>query len=222
MASPHTISVDTHERENQSCIASGYYCLRHQRAIQKCWDARAAGQTFPAAHAHVDVKLNGDSAKMNGGSVAANGPARDAIDVTGLATSPNPEDFRHSVTCGCGNVVPLYRDDKLQAICTRCGNAHDQRDNTRAGQKDDAGKLRYGLVPTKALRQIVEVLEFGARRYGEGNWMKVASGKRRYTEALLRHVYAWMDGERVDPDSGKSHLAHAGCCIVFLLVLEDM
>ena len=35
--------------------------------------------------------------------------------------------------------------------------------------------------------------------------------------AMRRHVSAFRQGERVDPDSGKHHLAHAVCCLLFML-----
>lgn len=88
------------------------------------------------------------------------------------------------------------------------------------GVKFDQGKLRYTLVPPRALRLIVEVLEFGAGKYSVGNWAKVPDAKQRYKDALLRHIYAYLEGETIDPESGVHHLAHAACCILFLLELE--
>jgi hypothetical protein len=36
----------------------------------------------------------------------------------------------------------------------------------------------------------------------------------------MRHIMAFNDGEDKDPESGLSHLAHAACCIMFLLEFE--
>lgn len=94
---------------------------------------------------------------------------------------------------------------------------------TPEGRKNDKGKPRYSLLPVKALRRVVEVLEFGAQTYGVGNWMFVenASGPDgRYINALMRHVEAWRGGERLDPDSGHPHLAHIVCNALFLLWFE--
>jgi len=33
----------------------------------------------------------------------------------------------------------------------------------------------------------------------------------------LRHLTAWWAGEDLDPESGLHHLAHAACCLMFLL-----
>jgi hypothetical protein len=38
--------------------------------------------------------------------------------------------------------------------------------------------------------------------------------------AALRHLIRWWRGEKIDPDSGLPHLAHAACSIFFLLEKE--
>lgn len=85
------------------------------------------------------------------------------------------------------------------------------------GTKLDAQKPRMTLLPKGALASIVAVLEFGAKRYGVGNWQHVAEARTRYFDAAQRHLWAWWDGTRVDSDSGLPHLAHAACSLLFLL-----
>jgi hypothetical protein len=87
---------------------------------------------------------------------------------------------------------------------------------TTAGRKFDGGKLEYGLLPPHALEETVKVLTFGAQKYERDNWQKVPDSKRRYFDALQRHVWAWKSGEKLDPESGIHHLAHAMCCLMFL------
>ena len=84
------------------------------------------------------------------------------------------------------------------------------------GRKFDGGKLEYGLLPPFALEETVKVLTFGAQKYERDNWQKVPDSKRRYFDALQRHVWAWKRGEQDDPESGIHHLAHAMCCLMFL------
>ncbi len=86
--------------------------------------------------------------------------------------------------------------------------------------KHDAGKWRFSLVPLESLMQIVGVLELGAKKYAPGNWKTVPDAKTRYFDACIRHLMAWWSGERNDEESGISHLAHAGCCILFLLWID--
>jgi hypothetical protein len=88
------------------------------------------------------------------------------------------------------------------------------------GKKYDQGKLRWSLVPWKALEKIVEVLMYGAEKYEEENWKKLEDPTRRYWEAAIRHLVLWQQGEKIDPESGKSHLAHVGANILFLLFFE--
>ena len=89
-----------------------------------------------------------------------------------------------------------------------------------AGRKDDSGKIRYSLVPPRALALVARVLTYGAERYGAHNWERVENGRERYTDAVMRHVEAWRSGEKSDPDTGVHHLAHAVCCALFLVELE--
>ena len=87
---------------------------------------------------------------------------------------------------------------------------------TTGGRKFDGGKLQYGLLPTLALKATVEILTFGAEKYEPDNWKHVPDSKRRYFDAMQRHLWAWKEGEQNDPETGKNHLAHAMCCLMFL------
>jgi hypothetical protein len=84
------------------------------------------------------------------------------------------------------------------------------------GRKFDGGKLEYGLLPPLALEETVKVLTFGAQKYERDNWQKVPDSKRRYFDALQRHLWAWKVGNKLDEESGIHHLAHAMCCLMFL------
>ncbi len=85
------------------------------------------------------------------------------------------------------------------------------------GRKDDQGKLQWSLLPWAALRPVVQVLMFGAEKYGVGNWKHVPNPQARYWNAAMRHMLAWWTDEKNDPETGQSHLAHAVCCLLFLL-----
>lgn len=54
---------------------------------------------------------------------------------------------------------------------------------------------------------------------GEHNWRK-GIAYSRLIDAAMRHLAAWSGAEDLDPESGLSHLAHARCCIGFLLAYE--
>jgi hypothetical protein len=94
-------------------------------------------------------------------------------------------------------------------------------ENKIIGVKNDFadGKLRWSLLPLDAVEEIVKVLEHGAKKYSVDNWKYVENGTERYWDSLVRHIMAWKQGEIIDPESGLSHLAHAGCNVLFLLYL---
>ena len=85
--------------------------------------------------------------------------------------------------------------------------------------KFDTNKVPLELLPTPALEAIAEVLEFGKRKYSAWNWVNGFAWSR-LIGAALRHLFAYSRGEDRDPESGLSHLAHAGCCILFLITHE--
>ena len=87
---------------------------------------------------------------------------------------------------------------------------------TTGGRKFDRNKLEYGLIPPLAQQEMVRVLTFGAQKYERDNWKRVPDSKRRYFDAMERHIWAWKMGEQLDPESGIHHLAHAMCCLSFL------
>ena len=84
------------------------------------------------------------------------------------------------------------------------------------GRKFDQGKPRYGLLPPLALQEMARVLTHGAEKYDACNWKHVPDSLERYFDALQRHVWAWKMGEKLDPDSGIHHLAHALANVAFL------
>ena len=85
------------------------------------------------------------------------------------------------------------------------------------GMKFDGMKRLWNLLPWVEVGQIVDVLTDGAKKYTPNNWMTVPDSRDRYFAALMRHMTAWYSGEIKDPDSRRSHLAHAGCCLLFLM-----
>ena len=87
---------------------------------------------------------------------------------------------------------------------------------TTGGRKFDGGKLEFGLLPPNALEATVDILTFGAQKYERDNWKRVPDAKRRYFDAMQRHLWAWKKGEQNDQETGKNHLAHALCCLMFL------
>ncbi len=85
-------------------------------------------------------------------------------------------------------------------------------------RRDDSGKTNWSLMPFEAVEEINKVLDFGAKKYAEWNWTNSGGMKHsRVINSCLRHLFAYLRGEDKDPESGLSHLAHAGCNILFLI-----
>lgn len=85
-----------------------------------------------------------------------------------------------------------------------------------SGARYNEGKLRWGLMSWPALREVVRVLEFGAKKYAAWNWTKGLSWSDCFS-SLQRHLLAWYEGEDRDPETGLSHMAHVACNAMFLM-----
>jgi hypothetical protein len=88
------------------------------------------------------------------------------------------------------------------------------------GKKFDHDKPRWDLLPYDAVGAVVDVLTHGCEKYGPENWRQVEGWQRRYFAAAQRHLVAYFQGDDTDDESGLPHLAHAACCVLFLLAKE--
>lgn len=73
--------------------------------------------------------------------------------------------------------------------------------------KHDKGKPMVSLIEPKFIEGLADVMTQGATKYGRDNWQECKE-PHRYLDALLRHTLKYWDGEKVDTESGKSHLYH--------------
>jgi len=83
------------------------------------------------------------------------------------------------------------------------------------GLKYDDDKPRTDLLDPQALEGLARVLSFGATKYAAHNWRGGISYSR-LIGAALRHIFAILKGEDIDPESGLPHVDHLGCCWMFL------
>ena len=74
--------------------------------------------------------------------------------------------------------------------------------------KDTKGKARLELLKRHTLIGIAKVREFGINKYqNDVDWQHTP--EHAYLGAALRHIYAAIDGEELDPESGLPHIDHA-------------
>jgi hypothetical protein len=86
--------------------------------------------------------------------------------------------------------------------------------------KFDDEKVRMELIPPELMEAVGTILTFGAKKYADRNWEQGMSWSRVFG-ALMRHMWAWWRGQNLDPETKKSHLWHAACCIAFLITYEQ-
>lgn len=87
----------------------------------------------------------------------------------------------------------------------------------KRGVKYDQEKPRWSLLPAGTIALVVAVLTFGIKKYSPDNWQRVPEARRRYYDAMCRHLEAWWNGEILDPETKLPHLAHLVCCALFLM-----
>lgn len=82
--------------------------------------------------------------------------------------------------------------------------------------KNDAGKPPLSMIPREALEEMARAFAYGAAKYSRGNFRKSGMKWSRLTDAALRHIAAFANGEWTDPESGNSHLSHALASLAML------
>lgn len=93
---------------------------------------------------------------------------------------------------------------------------------TAEAVRDNQDKLRYDLIPPEFITALAEVFTFGAKKYTPNNWKGFTPEQQEEIQgSLLRHIYAYLEGEENDPESGLSHLAHAGCNLAFMIYFKN-
>lgn len=80
-------------------------------------------------------------------------------------------------------------------------------------------KKQYNIFAT-AQQINIQNNKIRIQNTGDNNWQHVFP-RSRYIGAGFRHFIAWTKGEKIDPESGKSHLAHAICNLLFLMWADN-
>lgn len=130
-----------------------------------------------------------------------------------------------SISCmGCKEAYPLNSIEHMsftEGNCQKCSAELSGKFCTGQGRKHDSNKPRYSLLPSGTVNQVIQVLEYGAVKYEIDNWQRVPSARTRYYDAAMRHIDDWWNGSEVDEESSLPHLAHAICCLLFLLWFDE-
>lgn len=76
-------------------------------------------------------------------------------------------------------------------------------------------KPRMELLPYWVLRDASVVLAMGAEKYADWNWLE-GQNYSVTMGSLMRHIAALQSGEKIDPESGRSHADHIVCNAIML------
>lgn len=125
---------------------------------------------------------------------------------------------------GVGGVTTTRREVPMPDL-----NYHNEDERTEAprgtGMKFDGDKVRAELLlqgMPRTLEGVADILTFGARKYAAHSWQHVEDGINRYEAAAMRHKLARMKGEMLDPESGKPHILHELCSLMFVAELQAL
>lgn len=83
----------------------------------------------------------------------------------------------------------------------------------------DDGKVDFTLIPVDAQEAEARVWAMGELKYGRDNWTKLWGLETRVKvmKSIMRHCYAILKGEDLDPESGLPHAAHIRCNCAMLI-----
>lgn len=69
------------------------------------------------------------------------------------------------------------------------------------------GKNRHDLIPPFVLDELSKVYTYGTIKYDDENYLKGLKWKKEVIGPMLRHLWKWIRGERIDEESGCNHMA---------------
>lgn len=88
---------------------------------------------------------------------------------------------------------------------------------TAKAQTYDNGKAPLAYLPWEAVKEVAQVQAYGHAKYKDYNNYRKGMEIGRNLSCAVRHIAEYMEGHDLDAESGRSHLAHAACRIMFVL-----
>lgn len=83
------------------------------------------------------------------------------------------------------------------------------------GGKQSATLGRFDLISGAAMRILAGILQYGADKYGVGNWKKIPV--EEHLNHALQHIFAHLEG-----NTTEDHLGHALCRLVFAVHVQHL
>ena len=141
------------------------------------------------------------------------------VDCTKCKNFVEKQDAR-GMYCECLMDAFLERENFKQEFPISC-SAFEEKGFE--GKKYDDDKNCMGLMCenfSRALWEVAKVSTFGANKYGVNSWQTLSNPKERYMDALCRHLFQHLQGDKIDDESGLLHLQHCAWNILALLEFE--
>jgi len=82
---------------------------------------------------------------------------------------------------------------------------------------DDDGKPPLAYLPWAGIDEVAMVQAYGHIKYKDFYNYRKGLEVGRNLSCAIRHIRAYMEGEDLDPESKRNHLAHAACRLLFTL-----
>lgn len=95
------------------------------------------------------------------------------------------------------------------------GKDVDTETNLETGAKQSKIPYRSDLFPARAFLKVSQVLEQGAKKYGDKNWLPIPV--HEHLNHVLTHLMAYLADDTQD-----EHLEHAACRIMMALERQEM
>lgn len=131
----------------------------------------------------------------------------------------------------CGTTVANERREEKE-MCPDGYYSSDQikdyqrseEEEAQMGQKTAArfseGKVRHDLIPPWVIDEVAKVYTYGTIKYDDDNWRKGLKWKKFVIGPMLRHMWKWIRGEKIDEESNCHHLAMVAWQCFCLMIYE--
>ena len=129
-------------------------------------------------------------------------------------------------------IDPLAGDPFAAALLQELAKIDQEISRNSHNPKTLMGRQKLSVlsvVPPASILREAEAMHYGAhlaprkggtKGYGPYNWRDDPVEVMIYVDACMRHLFAYVDGEGTDPESGVTHLGHAKACLGIIVDAE--
>lgn len=108
------------------------------------------------------------------------------------------------------NTLKIFHDGESREVAVEGVGPDAPTVVNESGGKQSDSPYRSDLLPPKASLHVAAILKYGATKYGDNNWRKIALND--HLNHALTHIFAHLAGDIQD-----DHLGHAACRMMMAL-----